>query len=77
MDVILSTEDDQRRSLRCNIDTHFKGLDIPVVVSIKFSVDDGPAHGILDNIEVVWYIVFRNRILEIILPIETLKTLHD
>ena len=54
--------------------SHLEVLQIPIFVTIQFSVDSFPTHGLLDNVIVVRCVILRHRVLENVEAIETKRT---
>lgn len=57
--------------------TDLEILQIPILMSIQSLVDDTPAHRMLDHVIIIWDIIWRNRVLEIIISVDTVGHIRN
>lgn len=50
---------------------YLEGLYIPILGSIEFGFDLAPTHGVFDDVKIIRYILFVNRHLEIVIPVQS------
>lgn len=50
-------------------------MKVPVLVMIQFPVDYFPAHGFLDDIKVIWHVLFRDRVFEVVMTVKSIDML--
>jgi len=53
--------------------TYEEILKVPVLVMVQLLVDYFPAHRFLDDVKVIWHILFRDRVFEVVMTIKSIN----
>jgi len=62
------------QSIKVETRTYEEILKVPVLVMIQLPVDYFPTHGFLDDVKVIWHVLFRDRVFEVVMAVKSINT---